>query len=123
VWKISPASFLYRCGPFGRGLEIVERASGGDVFRPERDVEVVVEVTAKRGHPEERPAHALAHRFDLLDGRAGDRGVTDVVVLQVGQNARDVIDFERTADALMLSAGRHHEVLDVKLTAALEEIG
>jgi hypothetical protein len=113
---------LHRCGPFWRGLEIVQRATGGNVFRPERDVEVVVEVTAKRGHPEECPAHALAHHFDLLDGRAGDRGVTDIVVFEVGQNARDVIDFERTADTLMLGARRHHEMFDVKLTAALEQI-
>jgi hypothetical protein len=103
-------------------VEIIERASGSDVVQSERNIEVVVEVAGERGDPEERPAHALAHHFDLIDRRTGDGGVTDVVVLEVGQNARDVIDLERAADALMLCAGRHHEMLDVKLTAALEEI-
>ena len=39
------------------------------------------------------------------------------------QDVGHVVDLERAPHALMLSAGRHHEVLDVELTAALEEIG
>ena len=34
-----------------------------------------------------------------------------------------MVDLERAAYALMLSVGRHHEVLDVELMAALEEVG
>jgi hypothetical protein len=45
------------------------------------------------------------------------------VILKVGQNAFHVIDFQRTSDALMLRAGRHHEMLDVKLTVPSKEIG
>jgi hypothetical protein len=34
-----------------------------------------------------------------------------------------MIDFERTSYALMLRAGRHHEMLDGKLAVPMKEIG
>src|SRR5271157_1455849 len=109
--------------PFRRGPKIVLRAPGGDVLRLERDIEVIVEVAAERGDPEERPAHALAHDFDFLDRRSRDDRIADVVILKVRQNAFYMIDFKRTSDALMLRAGRHHEMLDVKLAVPSKEIG
>jgi hypothetical protein len=65
----------------------------------------------------------LPHDFDLLDRRSRDDRIADVVILEMGQNALDMIDFERTSDALMLRAGRYHEVLDVKLAVPAKENG
>ena len=122
--KNAPARQVLDIGrPFRRGSEIVLRAPGGDVLRLERDIEVIVEVAAEGGDPEEFPVHALAHDFDLPDRRPGDDRIADVVILKVGQNAFHVIDFQRTSDALMLRAGRHHEMLDVKLAVPSKEIG
>src|SRR5262245_32066874 len=113
---------LHRRGPFRRGPEVVLSTPGGDVLRFERDLEVVVEVAAERRDPEELPSHALAHRLDLLDRRAGHGRIAHIVVLEVGQDAIHVVDLERAADALMLRARRHHEMLYVELASALEEV-
>ena len=40
----------------------------------------------------------------------------------MGQKIAHVIDLERASHALMLCAGRHHEMLDVKLAAPLEKL-
>src|SRR5208337_3177093 len=92
-------------------------------LRLERDIEVIVEVAAEGGNPEEFPVHALAHDFDLIDWRSGDDRIADIVILKVGQNACHMIDFERAPHALMPRAGRHHEMLDVKLAVPSKEIG
>src|SRR5262249_7136430 len=108
--------------PFRGGAEIVDCAAGGDLVRREGHVEIVIEVGAIGGDPRKLPAHALAHHFDLLDGRARHDCVGDVVIVEVRQNAFNVVDLEGAADALRLGAGPHHEVLDDDLAAAMEEL-
>src|SRR5262249_36358285 len=46
-----------------------------------------------------------------------------VMVLEVRENALDVVDLERASDALCGLAGPHHEMLDEELAAAVEQIG
>src|SRR5262249_10351825 len=73
--------------------------------------------------PAKAPSHPRAHRLDLVDGGARDHDVAQIVVLEVHEQAGDVIDLERAADALRDLAGSHHEVLDEELAPAVEQIG
>src|SRR5580700_6384057 len=108
--------------PFGRGLKIVLGSAGEDVLWLERNVEVKVEIVGERGDPEGLPIHSLPDDFDLLDWRAGDHSVTDIMILKMRKNPIHVIDFERASHTLVLHARGHHEVLDVKLTASLKQV-
>src|SRR5712692_2761448 len=101
---------------------VVERAPARHLVRLERDVEVVVEVGVVRADPGEAPAHAPADRLDLPDGRPGHGGVADIVVVQVLQDALDVVDLEGAPDALSHLAWTHHEVLDEELGAPVEQV-
>src|SRR6266496_4989459 len=111
------------CCPFRCFLVIVESATGSNLLAREGDVEVVVKIRVVGRDPGEFPPHTLAHNLDLLDGRARDCGVSNIVVLKMDKNAFDVIHFEGTTDALLGLSGPHHEVLDKKLAPALEKIG
>src|SRR5262252_2622148 len=104
--------------PFGRSAEIVLRSSRRHILRSERDVEVVIEIVVKGRDPEKRPSHPLADKLDLFDRRAGHDCITDVMVLKMRQDVDHVIDLERAAHALVLCAGRHHEMLDIELAAS-----
>ena len=45
------------------------------------------------------------------------------MVLEMGKDSVDVIDFERAADTLCHLPRCHHEVLDEKLAAPVEQLG
>ena len=64
----------------------------------------------------------LAHHLDLLDGRARHDRVGHVVIVEMRENAFNMVDLEGATDALRLGTGTHHEVLDEKLAAAIEEL-
>src|SRR6202023_1497421 len=108
--------------PFGGRPEIVDRPARGNLVRREGHVEIVIEVGAIGRNPREFPAHALAYHFDLLDGRARNDRVGHIVIVEMSENALNVIDLEGAANALRLRAGTHHEVLDEELAAAIEEL-
>src|SRR5262249_32628959 len=101
---------------------VVEGASGRQLIWRERDAEVVVEVRMVRGDPAESPSHARADLLDLVDGRAGNDGIGQIVILQVDENPLEMVDLERAADTLRDLARPQHEMLDEELTAAFEQI-
>src|SRR5262245_15228288 len=103
--------------------EVVVAAPGRDLLGREGDVEVVVEVRAVGRDPAKAPSHPRAHGLDLVDGGARHHDVAQIVVLEVHEQARDMIDLERAAHALRDLAGSHHEVLDEELAPAVEQIG
>ncbi|KAG0505898.1 MAG: hypothetical protein Udaeo_07340 [Candidatus Udaeobacter sp.] len=73
--------------------------------------------------PAEFPAHPFAHGFDFFNRRAGHGDVRNFVVLEMRQDAVDVIDFKRAADALRLLPRPEHEVFDEKLAAPVKQLG
>src|SRR5262249_3640661 len=106
---------------FRRLLEIVERTTGSDLLGLEGHVEVVVEVAVIGGDPGKAPAHPFAHDLNLVDGRARNYNIGDIVVVKMLEQAVDVIDLERTPDALMRNTWPHHEMFDEELAATVEE--
>ena len=111
---------LYSGRPFWSWLKIIESFAGRCLFGPEGYAAVVVEVAAVRGNPRETPPHAFADDFDFLDRRASHRHVRHIVISEMLEEAFDMVHLERAADALLLRAGPHHEMLDEKLAAAAE---
>src|SRR5262249_19169557 len=63
--------------------KIVMRAPRGDVLRPERDVEVIVEIAVERRDPQEFPSHSFANGLDFFDRSASDDREGYVVVFKV----------------------------------------
>ena len=108
---------------FGVDVVVVVGLALRQFLRPERHVEVVIEVVAVRRRPPDLPAHALAERLQLRQRRAGDRDVADVVMFQMHQGAADLVDLERAPDAALGPVGSEHEVLDDELAASVEQVG
>ena len=67
----------------------------GEFILREGHMKVIVEVTAERRNPFEAPAHALSDRLDFRDRRPCDDHVTDIVMLQMHEDAVEVVNLER----------------------------
>ena len=106
----------------GRHLVVVEHLAPRDVFGPEGDVKVVVEVAVIGGHPWRRPAHSLLRRLDLCQRRARHGHDRHVVMLQMHPRAFDGVHLDRTPDAHIVLRVQH-VVLDDELAAPGEQIG
>ena len=85
-------------------------------------VEVVVEVLAVGRVPRELPAHALLEGIDLLDGRSADEDEIRVARPEM-RGVREVVGHVAAAVAAGVVGRVEHEVLDEKLTAAVEQVG
>ena len=106
----------------GHAVVVVDRAVDPLLGR-EADVEVAVEVVARRRDPVELPAHALPEALDLGQRRARDGHERDVAVRQVHEHAVGVVGHVRAARAALLPARPEHEVLHQQLAPAVEQLG
>lgn len=84
-------------------------------LRPERNVEIEIEIGTRRRHPLELPTHLLAYGLDLINRRSSDGDVAHIVMVEVIQETVDVLHLKRAAWALPVLVGTHHEVLDEEL--------
>src|SRR5215831_3225358 len=114
---------LQRHRPWLDRLVVVAGGACSNAFSCERHAKIIVEIGIERGDPGKPPAHPPAHDLNLLDRRTRDHSIAHVVILQMNQDALDVVDGERATHALMLVAWAHHEVLDHKLAATVEKVG
>jgi len=105
-----------------RVAKVIERPSCRNLLRLEGRMEVVIEIAVVRRDPREAPAHPFTNGLYLRDRRTGNSHIRDIVVSKVLKDAIDVIDLEKASNALFRLAGSHHEMLNEKLTLAVEEI-
>src|ERR1700682_3216560 len=103
-------------------LEVVDCSTGCNLIARERHVEVVIEVAFVGRNPGKAPPITFTDSFYLPYGGASYGSVADIVMLEVGQNSFDMINFESASDALMLGSRSHHEVFEEKLAAILKQI-
>ncbi len=89
----------------------------------ERHAEVVIEVRAETTNRKEC-ANPCVHaaRIELRHGRARDRHERHIVVLEVRQQAFEVVDSQRAAHALQRLPRPLHDVLHEELGAAAKQI-
>ena len=85
------------------------------------DVEVVVEIAARRRVPREAPAHAPLVRRELRERRARDDRERRVARVQVREVA-EVVGHQRAARAALVPRRVEHEVVHDELAAPVEEI-
>jgi len=86
------------------------------------DVVVGVEVRVEGRHPLDAPAHAPPVGLERRERRARDEDQAGVPMVEVHDDAVEVVHPERAALAALLPARVEHEVLDDELAAPLEEI-
>jgi hypothetical protein len=103
-------------------LVVIAGGPCSDALRRKRHAEIVVEVTIEGRDPRNLSSHALAHDFDLLDGGSRYNGITHIMIFEMDQNTIDMVDGERAADVLVNCSRTHHEMLDDKLAAPVEEV-
>src|SRR5690349_18638766 len=76
-------------------LVIINDFALPELFRGERHAVIMVEVAAKRRDPIELPPHPLTKCSELCEWRPRDRDNTDIALVQMDQDAIEIIRPER----------------------------
>ena len=92
------------------------------LFLGEGDVEVEIEVAAKRRRPGEAPPHPPSVGQEPVERRARYRHQRDVVVRQVHDASIEAVCDCRAGYAAGLVVRSEHEVIDKELRASLEQV-
>src|SRR5271165_6971715 len=109
--------------PYLAYFVIVIALAFGDLFWPERDMKIVIEIARRGRYPLDAPPHSLFVGLDLGQRRTRDGDVADVAMLEVDEDAVDMIELEGATNAALAPAGTEHEMLDDQLAASAEEVG
>src|SRR5208283_4623419 len=88
----------------------------------DRDVEIEVEVAAKRGGPGKRPPHPPLIRLQLRERRPRHRRKRDVAVRQMDGEAVEPVSDHRAGRTPRRVVGPEHEVVDEELRAPSKEV-
>src|SRR5580658_9247248 len=89
----------------------------------ERHMIVGIEIRTKRRDPRKAPAHASLEWLDIGVRRVRDRPQRHIAMSQVNRHRIEVVGQIGTALAALDPSRPHHEVIDDKLAAPVEEIG
>src|SRR5262249_23957020 len=89
----------------------------------ERDVVIEIEIAPVRRYPREAPAHALLVGVDLRQWGARDGRERQIAMLEMDQDAVEIVGPEGARLAAILPIGSESEVMDDQLGAPLEHSG
>src|SRR5205809_1306236 len=93
-----------------------------NIFRPERNMKIEIEIIFIRRNPFESPAHAFSKSFNFFKWRTGYSYICYVVIIEMHQCCLGMIRAKRTTHTTFFPPGSKHKMLYDQLTSAIKEI-